>query len=1330
MRYLFVFYFWGLVLVGSVLGQQLVQIKRYSVADGLSNNHVYQTFEDSRGFVWVVTSQGLNFFDGKRFTEVYKWSVLARPDDASIETEDGKGFLWLRIRQRNSVQFLLVELSTQRVIAPEEIWGSLPAGLFDVTRVDSLGLLLIDSMGQGWSKAYQKEAQERFKTGRAGLEFSVSEVASNTIWMTLPMVATGEEYLYLIDWKTGKIITERYFNAKNCFFINSSSDLGWADVDALHLIKGGGQSTFQLPPSVASLCTWDRVVGKDAKSGDWWIFGGNRLVVYNPEINRSYFLSDDLRGVGAFGDVFQIFTDSKHLTWISSINGLYQLNYTASPFHRLLWNDPLKHENPFKNSCRGMLEHSNGNVVVNFGHQIGVVSDGTKNLKQREFQEGPFFGIAEDLDGTILIGGLEGKLFKFSARSGKLERINNVPIEKGNIIWSIFPQREGIWLGFEHGIGYLDRKTGQLMYPHLLQEDSIKMELGLSSIYHIERSMHGESVLMASSSGLFELTSAGQVINWYRKTGLGTSYLPSNEPRHFSIDAYGNYWIASSEGLIKWNTVTGEKQLYNRKNGFPTNNLYAVYPDEVGDLWISSDNGIIHFEQSTGNSRYYLPKDGITHQEFNRIAHLKKRDGSIWFGGLNGISAFSPKEVRSLNISTAPSEVILKAVDGLRQNSIDAVSIMRGYATSGTIEIQDDWSGFLLKFAHSDYHNSELIELKYWIEGIMSDWQIAEDGVVVLANLPQGRYNLYVEKQGGSGFVTTSKISIPLIVKGPVYNRLWFRLLLVLLAISFFLLSWIRQRKSKLVKDQLNSQLTIAKGKQEVNSNGQLNQASDAVGNMENHRFLQQIAKELKLPATVLFDALSTLTSHFDSTADKPELLAVALRNSQVVVGMVNELLSLGDGGVSSLSERMQIDLISYCKERINEYKFLYPSKRHSFRTDPDHLVQLYVEMDPHLLQLLLNAVYFFADKHTSERQTIQLVVGLEPSSNNVVLKVIDGGIGIDPEVLPHLFDSPTTTNTINWSNWNSCLFSAKVLLTKMGGTIQVESSLQNGTQFTIHLPSTISIIENATALSENDRSYSVVELKDRKSFSIMIVEENPDFVVLLQSQLKEVGHCFVCSTTQEALRYLEKKALPDLIIGEISSNSSENFFLLNQVKTTEAYRSIPFVVYSKSELEKDKERAMEMGAAAYLQKPASAEFLLWTVRNILERTATRIHSPLIELQSKVALNADERTWLVGVDRLVDQHLSDPAFSVDFLVDKLEIGRTVFYRKIQALTGMTPNAYIKEVRLQKAMKLIKDSSPSPTIKDLAHAVGIRDVRYFSRLFKARFSKDLSSFLNS
>ena len=399
------------------------------------------------------------------------------------------------------------------------------------------------------------------------------------------------------------------------------------------------------------------------------------------------------------------------------------------------------------------------------------------------------------------------------------------------------------------------------------------------------------------------------------------------------------------------------------------------------------------------------------------------------------------------------------------------------------------------------------------------------------------------------------------------------------------------------------------------------------------------------------------------------------------------------------------------------------------------------VETDfvPDYLNKILNNLIGNAIKYSEGGTHIYVMTEISgKDKNKFIIKVIDNGIGISKDDLPHLFDLFYQTNKNKVKEGNGIgLTITKQLVEVSGGKIDVVSEPGKGTTFTITIPIQVSekILYShwkqdvpaessypSSTLANSNNGFFIEKIsKDDTRYTILLVEDNKDIAIFIRSIFPNNKYNIIyCSNGEDAYKLVES-TIPDIIITDIIMPKKNGIELIKDLKTSALLNHIPVIIISAKNRNEDIYEGLRVGADTYLAKPFQPEELKIRVSNLL---ASR--NLLIEKYRRTVLKEDKNSDIIDEDSanaeflrlatdLIYREMKNPDFTPTTLSEELAISMSQLNKKLNAITGYPTSTYILQVKLSNAKKLL--SNESKTIGEVAAECGIYDVNYFSRVFK-------------
>ncbi len=394
----------------------------------------------------------------------------------------------------------------------------------------------------------------------------------------------------------------------------------------------------------------------------------------------------------------------------------------------------------------------------------------------------------------------------------------------------------------------------------------------------------------------------------------------------------------------------------------------------------------------------------------------------------------------------------------------------------------------------------------------------------------------------------------------------------------------------------------------------------------------------------------------------------------------------------------------------------------------------LFMDFDRKKVEQVISNLISNAVKFTPKLGTITIEAKkvLVDNCSSLHILVKDNGIGISSDRLPYIFERFNQAN-LDHSKQGSGIGLALVKehLNSIDASISVTSELGKGTCFQLIFP--IHHNESSTDIVKSS-SNGISKLKNDTNKElplILIIEDNADVAYYLQTCLHEKYQLATCRNGKEGVEEA-LNTLPDIIISDVMMPEMDGFELCSTLKVDERTSHIPIILLTAKSTSEDKLMGLSQGADAYLIKPFAKAELLIRIQNLLDvrKKLQSKYSKILmsNVQDKKVLNNKEDNFLLKVEQAVLNNTNNENFSVQNLMDALNLSRSQVHRKIKALTGMSTNIYIRQIRLYKAKDLLQQTTLS--ITEIAYEVGFKSPSYFSNVFKQELGESPSSFVNN
>ena len=753
----------------------------------------------------------------------------------------------------------------------------------------------------------------------------------------------------------------------------------------------------------------------------------------------------------------------------------------------------------------------------------------------------------------------------------------------------------------------------------------------------------------------------------------------------------------------------------NKKNGLPSDLAYTILETEKNGLWISFENHICKYEPKKKTMEVY--------DRFHFHSHLLVSEVPLIKDNQNGIYVALNRDVLYLNLhklkkSQYIPHLVFTNINTQKNNKLNkTVSTINQQLT-----LEKDERNVSITFAALDFTNSENLQYAYRLKNIDEEWNyIGNNHSASLVNLPAGDFVLEVKSTNGDGVWVENATQLYVHVKPNFWETGWAWLLyvvLIILSISAIsvTLAYIFSLKRKVGFEQQLTNLKL--------------------------RFFTDISHELRTPLTLIASPIEEAIDNEKLSMGGRENLLIAKKNTDRMLRLINQLLDfrkiqnnkmklcIEQTDIVTLSKRIFENFSGMAHQREIDFHFICSYDSYMLYMDIDKLEKI-------MFNLLSNAF-----KYTPNGKSIDFI--LEFEKDTLLLKIKDEGHGIELQKIELLFKRFETLGPTD-SNLSSGigLSLVKELVEMLHGSIKVESKLGQGSVFSVSLIGrydSFASDKNADFILNDNKAETPISSeinKDdeiTKDTTILIVEDNEELRHFIVNILRKNYHVIEAENGQIGFEKI-KAEIPDMIISDIMMPYMDGIELLKEIKANHNISHIPFILLSaKAELD-DRIKGLEYGADDYITKPFSSGYLHARISSILKQRKTlrdffmkqnasfsdkrNMEEQSVSLDTlspsmPPITNFDEE-FIKKIIQIVETKLQDPDFKIEDLADTMKMGRTVFYKKIKSMLGVSPIDLVKDMRVKRAIQLL--DSENYNISQIAYMSGFSSPQYFSRVFK-------------
>jgi signal transduction histidine kinase/DNA-binding response OmpR family regulator/ligand-binding sensor domain-containing protein len=1030
----------------------------------------------------------------------------------------------------------------------------------------------------------------------------------------------------------------------------------------------------------------------------------------------------------------ELFIDKQNTLWFTSENGLIKITLKQNPFSII----------DAGNSVRGIAIIDDELWV---GGYFGNQATNLKTNKKRAFLPTKFAGMgySKDENGHIWLGTSTKIFAQYIPESKELKYFEHP--KKKSVYLSFFnPETNHLWLGTDDGLDIFNRSKNTFTKVELVATKEI-----ITVRQFFEK---GETVWLITSKGIFIVDKKTEKVLRHYNGKNGLLYENLN---YIHQDKDGIFWIGTrGNGLLYWNESKGICKQFTKENGLSNDNIYAVYEDEFNALWLPSDYGLMRFDKNSFESRVYLLDQGIAHEEFNTFANYQDKNGRLYFGGLNGVTAFHPKDL----VYKSPYTPALKItqVKVLKADEDFFRTIPFNFSKDKKITLEHSDKIIELHLAFLDFSNATKNKYAYKIKGYHSQWIYLDKNVISLVNLPYGNYDLEIKARGGAGVWSGTTESITIVIKPPFYLRTDFIILtIILLFVISSRIIWWRINKFKLDKIRLETE--VAKRTETIQRQAEDLKELDKAKT----RFFSNITHEFRTPLTLIIGPLEQIFKG-KATANPVRINGI-LRNAHRLLELINQLLDLSklEGGQMQI-EVTHGDIIYYTNDIIEAFEPLANKKNQQIHFIKNEVIwEINFDKDKWakiVFNLLSNAIKF-----TPEGGKIQITLQKTTIKNNDFIHFIisDNGMGIDKNKINTIFNrfyqvDATMTRVQDGTGIGLSLVKELVELQK--GEISVESKIKEGTTFTLFIP--IQNEANSIIQQENDTPILPIIQQEKttpipikiaendKKLQVLIIEDNDEMRQYIRNCIDESIYQIIEASDGEQGIQLATEFVPDVIISDLMMPKKNGYEVIQTVRNQLSTSHIPLILLTAKTALESRLEGIEKGADAYLTKPFSPEELTLRIKKLIEiRELLQVryrnnfdNSPIaktptaLKNEVKSALEntfentleslAQEDEFVQNIKAFVLKNIEESELNGEIIGKEFNMSRMQLHRKVKALTNLTAGEFIRTIRLAKATEFMRTTEMN--ISEIAYATGFSSPVQFSKTFKKELDQTPSDYL--
>lgn len=1338
----------GIFYCGSVLKAEAVSDLKFIPIQSklLPSNEVRKLYQDSDGYIWIPTYNGLVRYDGYSITTYGLYNGIDESFSSYLNAvvEDDSKNLWIATEKG------LYQLN--------KVTGKL-----SYIRSDELGQLNAADLLYGTGKSlwiggdkglFRKGKDEDFEyidlkepSGKRVLHISsIMEDSRQNLWIT-----AWEQGLFRYDIKNKKLYSyiDPILRNANVVFEDANHSI-WVGTWGKGLLKlnnpytsGSMHYKQYIHDEKKSNSLLDDIIYDIEQDNEHRLWIGSRSglsILCNENDVNSFenFVPDGEYGSLPYNEVSSILRTRDNLMWISMFGGGFCKIQTESNKYGVD-NLEIVKEKYKTNSVRSICQAGENEFwmgIIGFGMiKYNLETQNCVNYVDiPEFKSLPYTSTVDAIikrkNGEICFGTWNAGLWFYNETDRKITLLNQYMNSKfkDDCIHVLREDSEGnLWIGTRKGVYILDTQGQFYTLSEWLHFDT---DLVSSNIFDIKEDQENNIWIATNYEGVSRINLSTRQYKKYPVIGKKEIY----NTNCLLVDSHQRIWVGTMwSGLAYYQKETDSFVTVSSISTIENKGILNILEDDNGRIWITTNSAVLSFAVNDffqmEKINYYTVSNGASEFFFNKNASFKMPDGRIIFGGSQGLRIFESSQI----VEDTPLFYSLVFTDfrihnqSLRDFPEKKREKLTKYDIDYTKEITltHDKNNFYIEFSILNYENPQENLYSYQLEGYDEKEVVvdAQQRFAIYNNLPAGTYTFRLKGTSASGVWSKHEKTLTIHILPEPWKSWWAYLLYFLIGgtLFYFVIRFIHYRWKMQHEIQISK---LEKQKIEEINHVKL-------------QFFTNITHELMTPLSIILASLENLRNN---SGDQSSLYSIMSSNATRLMRLIQQVLEFRKVESGNLKICVSSGNISEAVENcIEAFAPLVAKKllKIDFLSDPEIIIGYYDsdKLDKIIYNLLSNAA-----KYTPEEGKISVNLRLIEDFR-IQIEFINTGEPMSKGKMNTLFQRFYEGDYRKYHTMGTGigLSLVKDLVEKHHGEITVQSEENIGNCFRIVLPITkesyhedeiddsvkSQIVSSLPyIMCESGANTEELERIDgvQSDYTILIVDDNEELCMLFSNLFANYFHVKTAYNGKQGLEILENTSI-HLIVSDIMMPEMDGIEFCQTVKSKFEFCHIPIILLTARGTEESQIEGYNSGADGYISKPCNFSLLYAQIMNLLkkqERKGADFRKQIVFEVGKLEYTSMDESFIQRAIDCVNSHLGDCEFGQPEFVREMGTSRTVLTEKLKSLTGLTPSIFILNVRLTAACKLLEEQKKM-RIADLAYSVGFNDPKYFSTCFKKKYS---------